>query len=33
VLDSTFAIEDVEAAHERMARDGHLGKIVLEVGS
>jgi NADPH:quinone reductase-like Zn-dependent oxidoreductase len=33
VLDSSFPIEDVEAAHERMARDGHRGKIVLEVGT
>ncbi len=33
VIDATFPLEHVEAAHERMARDDHLGKIVLEVGS
>jgi NADPH:quinone reductase len=30
-VDRTFPLERAEAAHEHMARDGHLGKIVLEV--
>ena len=33
LLDSSFPIEQVEAAQERMARDDHLGKIVLELSS
>ena len=32
-VDRTFALEDAEAAHEHMAADGHLGKIVLEVAA
>ncbi len=32
-VDRTFALEDAEAAHVHMAADGHLGKIVLAVGS
>ena len=31
-VDRTFPLADAEAAQERMAADGHLGKIVLEVG-
>jgi NADPH2:quinone reductase len=30
-VDRTFPLDQAEAAHEHMARDGHLGKIVLEV--
>jgi NADPH2:quinone reductase len=30
-VDRTFALANAEAAHEHMAHDGHLGKIVLEV--
>jgi NADPH:quinone reductase len=32
-VDRTFPLADAEAAHEHMASDGHLGKIVLEVGA
>ena len=31
-VDRTFPLADAEAAQEHMAADGHLGKIVLEVG-
>ncbi len=31
VMDSTFALEDVRKAHERMDGGAHIGKIVLEV--
>jgi NADPH2:quinone reductase len=32
-VDRTFRLEDAEAAHEHMAADAHLGKIVLQVGA
>src|SRR5690348_10514334 len=32
VIDSTFALADAAAAHERMESGEHIGKIVLEVG-
>jgi NADPH:quinone reductase-like Zn-dependent oxidoreductase len=31
VIDSTFPLEDVAAAHARMESGTHIGKIVLEV--
>jgi putative PIG3 family NAD(P)H quinone oxidoreductase len=32
VIDSVFPLADVEKAHDRMETNGHIGKIVLEVG-
>jgi putative PIG3 family NAD(P)H quinone oxidoreductase len=32
VMDRTFALVDAAAAHARMEKDDHIGKIVLEVG-
>jgi putative PIG3 family NAD(P)H quinone oxidoreductase len=32
VMDRTFALGDVAAAHQRMEKGDHIGKIVLEVG-
>jgi len=32
VIDSSFALSDVAAAHARMESGEHVGKIVLEVG-
>ena len=32
VMDSEFALEDAAAAHERMEKGAHIGKIVLKVG-
>jgi NADPH:quinone reductase-like Zn-dependent oxidoreductase len=31
VIDSTFALADVSAAHARMESGEHVGKIVLEI--
>jgi len=31
-VDRVFSLDEAEAAHEHVARDGHLGKVVLEVG-
>lgn len=31
VMDSTFALQDAVAAHQRMESSGHIGKIVLQV--
>ena len=31
VMDSEFALEDAAAAHERMEKSTHIGKIVLKV--
>jgi NADPH:quinone reductase len=32
LVDCTFPLEEAEAAHQRVAADEHLGKVVLEVG-
>ncbi len=32
VVDRAFPLEEVRAAHERMARGEHFGKIVLTIG-
>jgi NADPH:quinone reductase-like Zn-dependent oxidoreductase len=31
VMDSSFALEEAAAAHERMESSAHIGKIVLQV--